>query len=148
MNSTRNATRPLFLLWNRLQWMLHVVGDAFDITRILSKNESGDPSAAESLLPLAYQELRKLATRKLAHEKAGLTLQATALVHEAYGRTALLCRSVARRSGRRLRDLWHHRQAVLALHQSLAASDGMRRQRFVVSGRPPALATGEILENK
>src|SRR6478672_6096871 len=55
-----------------------------DVTRILSAIEGGDPHAAEQLLPLVYQELRKLATQKLAQEKPGQTLQATALVHEAY----------------------------------------------------------------
>ena len=55
-----------------------------DVTRILSQIESGDPSAAEQLLPLVYDELRKLAAQKMAQEKPGQTLQATALVHEAY----------------------------------------------------------------
>jgi len=55
-----------------------------DVTRILTQIESGDPSAAEQLLPLVYEELRKLAAAKLAQEKPGQTLQATALVHEAY----------------------------------------------------------------
>ncbi len=55
-----------------------------DVTRILSKIQSGDPAAAEQLLPLVYDELRKLAAARLAHEKPGQTLQATALVHEAY----------------------------------------------------------------
>ena len=55
-----------------------------DVTRILSQIESGDPSAAEELLPLVYDELRKLAAAKLAQEKPGQTLQATALVHDAY----------------------------------------------------------------
>lgn len=54
------------------------------ITRILSAIEQGDPSAAEQLLPLVYDELRKLAAQKLGQEKPGQTLQATALVHEAY----------------------------------------------------------------
>ena len=57
-----------------------------DVTKILSQIESGDPSAAEQLLPLVYEELRKLAAAKLAQEKPGQTLQATALVHEAYVR--------------------------------------------------------------
>lgn len=57
-----------------------------DVTRILSEIESGDPSAAEQLLPLVYEELRKLAAARLRHEKPGQTLQATALVHEAYVR--------------------------------------------------------------
>src|SRR4029079_17533624 len=55
-----------------------------DGTRILLDIEQGDPKAAEQLLPLVYEELRKLAAQKLAHEKPGQTLQATALVHEAY----------------------------------------------------------------
>jgi len=55
-----------------------------DVTRILSAIEQGDPQAAEQLLPLVYDELRKLAAQKLAQEKPGQTLQATALVHEAY----------------------------------------------------------------
>lgn len=55
-----------------------------DVTRILSAIEQGDPHAAEQLLPLVYEELRRLATQGLAAEKPGQTLQATALVHEAY----------------------------------------------------------------
>jgi RNA polymerase sigma factor (TIGR02999 family) len=55
-----------------------------EVTRVLSAIEQGDPSAAEQLLPLVYQELRALAAQRLAQDKAGQTLQATALVHEAY----------------------------------------------------------------
>src|SRR5438876_4479875 len=55
-----------------------------EVTRILSAIEQGDPQAAEQLLPLVYDELRKLAAQKLAQEAPGQTLQATALVHEAY----------------------------------------------------------------
>jgi RNA polymerase sigma factor (TIGR02999 family) len=55
-----------------------------DVTRILSAIEQGEPHAAERLLPLVYDELRKLAAHKMAQEKPGQTLQATALVHEAY----------------------------------------------------------------
>ncbi len=55
-----------------------------DVTHILSQIEAGDPRASEQLLPLVYDELRKLAAVRLAHEKPGQTLQATALVHEAY----------------------------------------------------------------
>jgi RNA polymerase sigma factor (TIGR02999 family) len=55
-----------------------------DVTRILSAIEQGDPQAAEQLLPLVYEELRSLAAQKMAQEKPGQTLQATALVHEAY----------------------------------------------------------------
>jgi RNA polymerase sigma factor (TIGR02999 family) len=55
-----------------------------EVTRILSAIDQGDPRAAEQLLPLVYEELRQLAAQKLALEKPGQTLQATALVHEAY----------------------------------------------------------------
>src|SRR5271167_3689247 len=55
-----------------------------DVTRILSAIEQGDPRAAAQLLPLVYDELRQLAAQKLAKEKPGQTLDATALVHEAY----------------------------------------------------------------
>src|SRR5437588_13080232 len=55
-----------------------------DVTHILSAIEQGDPHAARQLLPLVYDELRKLAAQKLAHEASGQSLDATALVHEAY----------------------------------------------------------------
>ncbi len=55
-----------------------------DVTRILNAIEQGDPAATEGLLPLVYEELRMLAAQKMAQEKPGHTLQATALVHEAY----------------------------------------------------------------
>jgi len=55
-----------------------------EVTRVLSAIQQGDPHAASQLLPLVYDELRKLASQKLAQEKPGQTLQATALVHEAY----------------------------------------------------------------
>jgi len=59
-----------------------------EVTRILNSLEQGDPHAAEKLLPLVYEELRKLAAARMANEAAGHTLQATALVHEAWLRLA------------------------------------------------------------
>src|SRR5690349_4325708 len=73
----------LFIFWSLCSALVIVVCMS-DVTRILSRIEKGDPQAAEKLLPLVYEELRKLATTKLAQEKPGQTLQATALVHEAY----------------------------------------------------------------
>jgi RNA polymerase sigma factor (TIGR02999 family) len=67
-----------------------------DVTQILAQIEQGEPQAAEQLLPLVYDELRKLAAARLAQEKPGQTLQATALVHEAYLR---LVASPGRESG-------------------------------------------------
>ncbi len=83
-----------------------------NVTRILSDIESGDPSAAEQLLPLVYDELRKLAAAKLANEKPGQTLQATALVHEAY---------------LRLVDVDQARQWDSRGHFFAAAAEAMRR---------------------
>src|SRR5262249_18340124 len=61
-----------------------IIAPMSEVTRILDAITQGDTQAAESLLPLVYEELRRLAKDKLAHEKPGQTLQATALVHEAY----------------------------------------------------------------
>lgn len=61
-----------------------IIGAMSDVTRILSEIEQGDPHAAEQLLPLVYDELRMLAAQKVAQERPWQTLQATALVHEAY----------------------------------------------------------------
>ncbi|HMF12871.1 MAG TPA: ECF-type sigma factor [Gemmataceae bacterium] len=72
-----------------------------EVTRILSAIEQGDPHAAEQLLPLVYDELRRLAAEKLAREKPGQTLDATALVHEAY------LRLVGPADGDRWRDRGH-----------------------------------------
>jgi RNA polymerase sigma factor (TIGR02999 family) len=83
-----------------------------EVTRILSAIEQGDPHAAEQLLPLVYDELRKLATQRLAQEKPGQTLQATALVHEAYLRLV----------GARKAQLWDSRGHFFA-----AAAEAMRR---------------------
>jgi RNA polymerase sigma factor (TIGR02999 family) len=83
-----------------------------DVTRILSAIEQGDPHAAEQLLPLVYDELRTLAAQKLAQEKPGQTLQATALVHEAYLRLV----------GSDADEHWNSRGHFIA-----AAAEAMRR---------------------
>src|SRR3954464_12051733 len=83
-----------------------------DVTRILSAIEAGDPHAADQLLPLVYDELRRLAARKLVEEKPGQTIQATALVHEAYLRLL---------EGEQPRD-WNGRGHFFA-----AAAEAMRR---------------------
>jgi RNA polymerase sigma factor (TIGR02999 family) len=89
-----------------------------DLTRILSAIEQGDPHAAGQLLPLVYDELRRLAAQKLAQEKPGQTLQATALVHEAYLR---LVGSPGRESGQD-EPHWDSRGHFFA-----AAAEAMRR---------------------
>src|SRR5438270_7171448 len=89
-----------------------------DVTRILSAIEQGDPQAAEQLLPLVYDELRQLAAQRLAQEKPGQTLQATALVHAAYLR---LVSSPGRESGEN-EPRWNSRGHFFA-----AAAEAMRR---------------------
>ena len=83
-----------------------------EVTRILSAIEQGDPQAAEQLLPLVYEELRKLAAQRLSQEKPGQTLQATALVHEAYLRLVDVEKA----------QQWHSRGHFFA-----AAAEAMRR---------------------
>src|SRR6186713_1107124 len=83
-----------------------------NVTRILSQIESGDPAAAEKLLPLVYDELRRLAAARLAAEPSGNTLQPTALVHEAYLRLV----------GATNTEQWDHRGHFFA-----AAAEAMRR---------------------
>ena len=98
-----------------------------DVTRILSQIESGDPAAAEQLLPLVYNELRKLAVAKLAHEKPGQTLQATALVHEAYLRLV----------GVEKAQKWDSRGHFFA-----AAAEAMRRILIERARHKPSLKGG------
>jgi RNA polymerase sigma factor (TIGR02999 family) len=94
-----------------------------EVTRVLSAIEEGDPHAAERLLPLVYDELRKLAAQKLAHEKPGQTLQATALVHEAYLRLVTPSRSPPSQGGEKeVEQRWHGRGHFFA-----AAAEAMRR---------------------
>ena len=83
-----------------------------EVTQILSAIQQGEPQATEQLLPLVYNELRRLAAEKLAHENPGQTLQATALVHEAY------LRLVGVEESRQ----WNNRIHFLAV-----ASEAMRR---------------------
>ena len=83
-----------------------------DLTHLLNAIEAGEPKAADQLLPLVYEELRKLAFAKLAQEKSGQTLQATALVHEAWMRLV----------GSDEQKLWHGRG-----HFFGAAAEAMRR---------------------
>jgi RNA polymerase sigma factor (TIGR02999 family) len=98
-----------------------------DVTQILSRIEAGDPSAAEQLLPLVYDELRKLAAQRMTHEKPGQTLQATALVHEAYLR--LVDGAVSRQ--------WDSRGHFFA-----AAAEAMRRILVDAARRKASLRHG------
>jgi RNA polymerase sigma factor (TIGR02999 family) len=98
-----------------------------DVTRILSAIEQGDPQAPEQLLPLVYDELRKLAAQKMAREKPGQTLQGTALVHEAYIRLV---------DGEKARH-WDSRGHFFA-----AAAEAMRRILVETARRRQSLRGG------
>jgi RNA polymerase sigma factor (TIGR02999 family) len=106
-----------------------------DVTRILSAIEAGDPKAAEQLLPLVYDELRKLAAQKMAQEKPGQTLEATALVHEAYLR-------LVQKEGREPPEphLWNSRGHFFA-----AAAEAMRRILVEAARRKHRLKHGGTL---
>jgi RNA polymerase sigma factor (TIGR02999 family) len=94
-----------------------------DVTRILSAAEQGDPHAAEQLLPLVYDELRKIAAQQMIQEKPGQTLQATALVHEAYLRLVANPTSPGDASGSaKSEPQWNSRRHFFA-----AAAEAMRR---------------------
>lgn len=104
-----------------------------NVTQILSQIECGDPSAAERLLPLVYEELRKLAAIRLAQEKPGQTLQATALVHDAYIRLV---------DGERAQQ-WNSRGHFFA-----AAAEAMRRILVERARRKDRVRHGGELERQ
>jgi RNA polymerase sigma factor (TIGR02999 family) len=94
-----------------------------EVTRILSAADQGDPNAAEQLLPLVYDELRKLAAQQIAQEKSGQTLQATALVHEAYLRLVANSASPSEEpESAKSKPQWNSRRHFFA-----AAAEAMRR---------------------
>jgi len=101
----------------RVMSRVGILGLMSEVTRILSAIEEGDPQASEQLLPLVYDELRKLAAQKLAQERPGQTLQSTALVHEAYLRLVVAQGTQVPRSGN-----WESRRHFFA-----AAAEAMRR---------------------
>ena len=93
-----------------------------EVTRILDAIEQGDPQAAGRLLPLVYGELRKMAAQRLAQEKPGQTLQATALVHEAYLRLVVPAATPPSQGDDAGGVHWHNRRHFFA-----AAAEAMRR---------------------
>jgi RNA polymerase sigma factor (TIGR02999 family) len=112
-----------------------------DVTHILFAIEQGDPKAAEQLLPLVYDELRKLAARKLAQEKPGQTLQATALVHEAY------LRLVGEQDSRQWDSRGHFFAAAAEAMRRILVDNACRKRAEVHGGgrRRVDLADGDWL---
>ena len=114
-----------------------------DVTRILSQIEQGDPQAAEKLLPLVYDELRKLAAGKLAQEKPGQTLQATALVHEAY------LRLVGPTQGQQWDSRGHFFAAAAEAMRRLLVESARRkgRQRQAIGQKTADFGDGDAIIN-
>jgi RNA polymerase sigma factor (TIGR02999 family) len=109
-----------------------------DVTRILSSIDEGDPHAAEQLLPLVYDELRKLAAQKLAQEKPGQTLQATALVHEAY------LRLVGPAQPRLYRDRRHFFAAAASAMRRILIDQARRKQTDKHGGGRPRQELSDV----
>jgi RNA polymerase sigma factor (sigma-70 family) len=126
-----------------------------DVTRILQRIEAGDPRAAEKLLPLVYDELRKLAAARLANERAGQTLSATSLVHEAYIRLVDVkpseSEAPAAREGEAIAAGRHEPRAEPRLwdsrgHFFAAAAEAMRRILVESARRKKQLKRGGDLD--
>ena len=109
-----------------------------DVTRILTAIERGDPAAAEELLPLVYQELRKLAAAKLAHEPPGLTIQATVLVHEAW------LRLVGSEADIQWNGRGHFFGAAARAMQRILVENARRKQRLKSGGGGKRLALSDV----
>ena len=103
-----------------------------DVTRILAAIDQGDPKAAEGLLPLVYDELRKLAAQRLAHEKPGQTLQPTALVHEAYLR--LIGNEAGAAEGQKWDSRGHFFAAAAEAMRRILVESARRKNRFKHGG--------------
>ena len=128
-----------------------------DVTSILSAIEQGEPHAAEQLLPLVYDELRRLAAERLAHEKPGQTLQATGLVHEPKVRLVDQRRGLERLPGLFLRELLRRQFPQLLVDQRQELLRGVRITGFQgvqdpadlahhppASGRSRAFLSGDV----
>lgn len=114
------------------------------VTRILSQIEEGDPSAADRLLPLVYHELRKLAAAKLAHEQPGQTLQATALVHEAYLRLVGTEPQVRRQESGKWNGRGHFFAAAAEAMRRILVEQARRKRREKRGGRLNRLDLGQV----
>jgi RNA polymerase sigma factor (TIGR02999 family) len=109
-----------------------------DVTRFLTAIEAGDAPAAEQLLPLVYDELRKLAAQRLAHEKPGQTLDATALVHEAYVRLVGVAET------RVYRDRRHFFAAAATAMRRILIDQVRRKQALKRGGAPQRLPLEDL----
>jgi RNA polymerase sigma factor (TIGR02999 family) len=111
-----------------------------DVTHILNAIEAGDPSASEQLLPLVYDDLRKLAAQRLAQEKPGQTLDATALVHEAY------LRLVGPADDQRWQNRGHFFAAAAEAMRRILVDQARRKRSLKRGGRQAQVALGELAQ--
>jgi RNA polymerase sigma factor (TIGR02999 family) len=109
-----------------------------DVTGLLNALAQGDPSAADQLLPLVYDELRRLAAQKLAHEKPGQTLQATALVHDAY------LRLVDRQQAQHWDSRGHFFAAAAEAMRRILVENARRKRRLKRGGDRQRVDLGEV----
>jgi RNA polymerase sigma factor (TIGR02999 family) len=109
-----------------------------EVTGILSAIEQGDPHAAEQLLPLVYEELRQLAAQKLAQEKPGQTLQATALVHEAY------LRLLGAEPGEHWNSRGHFFAAAAEAMRRILVENARRKKRHRHGGDRRRVSLGDV----
>jgi len=116
----------------------YAVPQMTELTHILSAIEQGDPHAAEQLLPLVYDELRKLAAEKLAQEKPGQTLEATALVHEAY------VRLVDAKEAKRWDSRGHFFAAAAEAMRRILIENARRKQGHKHGGDFQRIGLGEV----
>ena len=107
-----------------------------DITQLLNAIEDGDPQVAETLLPLVYEDLRRLAALKMAEQPAGQTLQATALVHEAWLRIS--------KEKHRWENRRHFFTAAAEAMRRILVEQARRKQRLKRGGAPERLSIDEI----
>ncbi len=112
----------------RDSWAL-ILGNMSEVSRILDAVAAGDPNAASQLLPLVYDELRRLAAQKLAHEKPGQSLQPTALVHEAYLRLV-----GDKESPRPFKDRGHFFAAAAAAMRRILIDNARRKRAYKRGG--------------
>ena len=112
-----------------------------DVTHILKALDEGDPQAAEQLLPLVYQELRRLAAQRLAHEKPGQTLQATALVHEAY------LRLVGQEKDQQWKGRGHFFAAAAESMRRILVENARRKHRLKRGGDRARVQLDDIASN-
>jgi RNA polymerase sigma factor (TIGR02999 family) len=139
LSAVKKQSYPLsFALVDRTSFHYFTMESMSDVTRILESIQSVDPKAAEELLPIVYEELRRLAAGKMALERPGQTLQATALVHEAW------IRLVGSGEQPRFENRAHFFGAAAEAMRRILVESARRKQRFKRGGRSEKVNIDEL----